>query len=296
MKTIGILGGIGPQATIDFQARVHREAQKLIPQDRNYGYPPMVVSYFRALPMVLGPDGAPGLPLRAHPDLLEAARRLGSLADFIVITSNFTHAFAPDIETAAGRPVLSMIEITLDEVRRRGWRHVGVLGFGDPVIYTQPLRAEGRDCETIEPPHCGRISTGRSSVSWRDGRTGRRWPAPMRLSAPCADAGSTASCSAARRSRCCCACRSCHPISSIRPRSWRRQRSAAPWSHSARPSDSGIRASRTRTIPTPGSVSGEGRKLHVRKDLSDPRTVVRHLIGREWCRRFPWTSPAQHPS
>ncbi len=37
MKTIGVLGGIGPQATMDFEARVHRVAQRLIPQRLNGG-------------------------------------------------------------------------------------------------------------------------------------------------------------------------------------------------------------------------------------------------------------------
>ncbi len=46
MKTIGVLGGLGPQATMDFEARVHRAAQKLIPQLKNAGYPPMLVYYF----------------------------------------------------------------------------------------------------------------------------------------------------------------------------------------------------------------------------------------------------------
>ena len=31
MKTIGVLGGLGPQATEDFEARVHAVAQRLIP-------------------------------------------------------------------------------------------------------------------------------------------------------------------------------------------------------------------------------------------------------------------------
>jgi aspartate/glutamate racemase len=31
MKAIGILGGIGPQATMDFEQHIHRVAQQLIP-------------------------------------------------------------------------------------------------------------------------------------------------------------------------------------------------------------------------------------------------------------------------
>ena len=37
MRTIGILGGLGPQATMDFEARLHRVAQQQIPQRGNTG-------------------------------------------------------------------------------------------------------------------------------------------------------------------------------------------------------------------------------------------------------------------
>jgi hypothetical protein len=42
MKTIGVLGGLGPQATMDFEQHVHRIAQQLIPAQGNGGYPPAV--------------------------------------------------------------------------------------------------------------------------------------------------------------------------------------------------------------------------------------------------------------
>ena len=50
MKRMGVLGGISPQATMDFEARVHRVSQRLVPQMWNSGYPPMVVWYHRRLP------------------------------------------------------------------------------------------------------------------------------------------------------------------------------------------------------------------------------------------------------
>lgn len=55
MKTIGVLGGLGPQATMDFEQRVHRIAQELIPPHGNSGYPPMVVYYCRHPPVLLNP-------------------------------------------------------------------------------------------------------------------------------------------------------------------------------------------------------------------------------------------------
>ena len=151
MKTIGVLGGLGPQATMDFEARVHAAAQRLIPQIANTGYPPMIVTYLRCAPMILGPDYRPILPLQPEPRLLDAARRLGPLVDFLVITANGPHVFQGQIEEAAGRPVLSIIDLTVAEVQRRGWRRVGVIGMGGPHAYAIPLGRLGIAVESIPP-------------------------------------------------------------------------------------------------------------------------------------------------
>jgi aspartate racemase len=42
-----------------------------------------------------------------------------------------------------------MIDATLDEIRRRDWQRVGVLGFGEPAVHTGPLAQLGVTCETI---------------------------------------------------------------------------------------------------------------------------------------------------
>src|SRR5919199_482319 len=108
MQTIGVLGGLGPQATMDFEARVHAVSQRLILQHANGGYPPMVVYYYRQGPFLLNEDGSPVLPLPPDPRPLGAARRLGALADFLVIAANGPHVIRDAIERAAGRAVLSM--------------------------------------------------------------------------------------------------------------------------------------------------------------------------------------------
>jgi len=153
MKTIGVLGGLGPQATIDFEARVHGAAQRLIPQSGNRGYPPMIVLYCRHPPVIVTDDDhfTAKFPLEADPRLFESAAKLGPLCDFIVIPSNGTHTFAREIERAAERPVLSMIELTIAEVRRRGWRRVGAIGLGEPRVYMTPLGTLGIECEILGP-------------------------------------------------------------------------------------------------------------------------------------------------
>lgn len=149
MKTIGVLGGIGPQATMEFEQHVHRAAQGLLPADAMTGYPPMVVVYCRFPPFLTDTSGAPAVPRRPDPRLLDAAAKLGALADFTVITSNATHLFQPDVEEASGLEVLSMVDLVLEEVDRRRWSRVGVVGFGDPVVYTQPLSELGLTVATV---------------------------------------------------------------------------------------------------------------------------------------------------
>jgi hypothetical protein len=73
MKTIGVLGGLGPQATLDFEARVHAASQRLIAGHGNGGYPPMVG--YSEFPLLLGPTaGAPDL-VDPAPLLADAAMR-----------------------------------------------------------------------------------------------------------------------------------------------------------------------------------------------------------------------------
>jgi len=150
MKKIGVLGGLGPQATMDFEARVHAVAQQLIPPRSNGGYPPMMVYYHRAAPMLTEEDGHPILPMQPDPALLDGAARLGAWADFLVITANGPHMLAPIIEQAAGRPLLSIIEVTLAEVARRRPRLVGVFGFGPVRVYLEPLEQRGIPHVTID--------------------------------------------------------------------------------------------------------------------------------------------------
>jgi len=170
MKTIGVIGGIGPQATMDFEARVHAVSQQLIPQRANSGYPPMVVYYHRHAPVLLNEDGSPVLPIQPDPRLFDAARRVGSLADFLVITANGPHMLRDAIEQAAERPVLSMIDVTLDEVRRRGLRTLGVLGLGEPGVYLAPLGQLGLACEIVDGELRDRLD--RAIVGLMEGRTG----------------------------------------------------------------------------------------------------------------------------
>jgi aspartate racemase len=172
MKRMGVLGGISAQATMDFEARVHDVSQRLIGQDWNRSYPPMVVYYHRGLPIRLGSDGRPLMPLELDPELLEAAARLGKLSDFVVVPCNSAHAGLPALVTATCCPVLSMVELAIEAVLRRRPRRAGVLGFGAaPAFYLHPLRQAGIDCQTIDHASQSRLDAAIRAVM--EGRAGK---------------------------------------------------------------------------------------------------------------------------
>jgi len=150
VKTIGVLGGMGPQATMDFERRVHAISQQLLPRSVNTGYPPMVVFYHRGPPFVFGDDGEPVEPYRATPEFLDAARRMSGWADFLVIGANAAHRVEADVEAASGLPVLSMIDVVIAEVERRGWTRAGVLAYLDASVYAIPLLQRGIAWESID--------------------------------------------------------------------------------------------------------------------------------------------------
>lgn len=171
MKRIGVLGGISAQATMDFEARVHRVSQRLIPQHWNCGYPPMVVWYHRRPPIRVHDDGRPWEPREIDPELVEAARWLGKAVDFVVIPCNAAHVGVAAVREAAGCPVLSMIDLAVDDVAGRHCRRVGVMGFaGAPGVYVDPLRQRGIECATIAASLQAPLDAGIHAVA--EGREG----------------------------------------------------------------------------------------------------------------------------
>lgn len=107
-RRIGILGGMGPEATVLLMSRIiartrARDDSDHIPMivDNNTQVP----SRIKALIERIGEDPAPVLAAMAHG--LEAAG-----AEALVMPCNTAHNYAPAIRAAASVPFLDMIELT----------------------------------------------------------------------------------------------------------------------------------------------------------------------------------------
>jgi aspartate racemase len=141
--TVGVLGGLGPAATLDFLAKVLALTDARSDQEHLHliiDNDPKVPNRNEAL-AGRGPSSGPALAAMAR--RLEAAG-----ADFLVMPCNTAHAFAPDIRAATPIPLLSMIEETCAALVGRfpGVREVGVLaafGCRQARLYETALAARG---------------------------------------------------------------------------------------------------------------------------------------------------------
>ena len=121
-KTIGVIGGMGPAATVDFFGKL----LEATPAERDQDHLRVLIDSNPRVPdrnaAIAGRGPSPA------PKLAEAARGLERAgADVLVIACNTAHAFADEIQAATTIPLLSMIDATADAaMENKPWR-VGVL-------------------------------------------------------------------------------------------------------------------------------------------------------------------------
>lgn len=139
--TVGVLGGMGPDATVDFMARVLDATEAGSDQDHIrllVEHNPKVPNRQRAL---LDKAESP------VPALVSMAARLEAMdCDFLVMPCNTAHAFATDIRAAAAIPLLSIIDVTMAAVLASGHRGVGLLASAaclDSSVYQDAFAAAG---------------------------------------------------------------------------------------------------------------------------------------------------------
>lgn len=121
-KTVGVIGGLGPLATLDFFERVLKRTRAVTEQDHlrliidNNTKVPDRNAFMRGE----GPSPAPALAASAR-GLQEAG------AEVIVMACNTTHIWAPEICAAISVPFLSIIDETAAVVADLRPEAVGVL-------------------------------------------------------------------------------------------------------------------------------------------------------------------------
>ncbi len=137
-KTVGILGGMGPEATLDLMMRVIRATPALDDADHIrmvVDNNPKVPSRIKAI--IEGTGESPG-PCMA--DMADRLARWG--VDFIAIPCNTAHYYYDAVAAAVDVPVLNIIDLTTDAIFRenKNIRTVGLLASTAVIMTEQYLQ------------------------------------------------------------------------------------------------------------------------------------------------------------
>ncbi len=124
MKTLGIIGGLGPESTIDYYGKIialYRE------QNRDGSYPSLLINSIdlsKGIAMISANELG-----RMTEYLLEEIQKLAKAgADFGLISANTPHVVFDDVLEKSPITLLSIVEATCADAKRRGLKKLALFG------------------------------------------------------------------------------------------------------------------------------------------------------------------------
>jgi aspartate racemase len=124
MKTLGMIGGIGPESTVEYYRTIialYRE------QAGDGSYPQFIINSIdlkREIELVSAGDA------KATTDYLldEVAKLAGAGADLGIIASNTPHIVFDEIAARSPIPLISIVEVAVKVAKDRGWKRSALFG------------------------------------------------------------------------------------------------------------------------------------------------------------------------
>ncbi|MFQ6549443.1 aspartate/glutamate racemase family protein [Aestuariibius sp. 2305UL40-4] len=148
LRRIGVLGGMGPEATVDFMQRVIRAVDARDDAD----HIPLIVHNNTQVPSRINAilEGAGDDP---SPVLADMARELTAAgAEALVMPCNTAHHYAARIASATPLPFLNMVELAAAHARHvTGGRPLGLLG--SPALEKVGVYDPALAAQDIKPIH-----------------------------------------------------------------------------------------------------------------------------------------------
>jgi aspartate racemase len=126
MKTIGLIGGLSWESSIEYYRRINEEVRARLgglhsAQSLMYSFDFEEIETLQHA----------GRWDAATERMVDAARRLErGGADFVLICSNTMHRMAAEVQAAIGIPLLHIADATAEQIQAAGLRRIGLLGTG----------------------------------------------------------------------------------------------------------------------------------------------------------------------
>jgi aspartate racemase len=148
MARVGLVGGLGPESTIDYYRRIIDGWRRRDGPDT----PSIVIDSIDAQQTLrLSRDDRDGLTAY----LMASLNRLaGAGVDFAALTANTPHLVFDDLAARSPLPLISIVDVCAQEARRRGYSRVGLLGTiftMDAPFYPSVCARYGIDVVTPRP-------------------------------------------------------------------------------------------------------------------------------------------------
>jgi aspartate racemase len=153
MRTLGILGGLGPESTIDYYRSIIARVRARSP---NAGYPHIVINSL---------DVDKGIAMLDAGQLNELADYLvsgiGLLeragASFGCIAANTPHLVFPEVQRRSRIPLISIVRATCEHAKKLGLKNVGLFGTGFTMhasFYPEEFQRAGIGLVRPNPSEC----------------------------------------------------------------------------------------------------------------------------------------------
>src|SRR5947199_1729853 len=149
MKTLGMIGGVGPESTIDYYKNIiamYRERK------RDGSYPQFVINSINLQKGIdfLEANNLPGMTDFLM-DEIEKLPKAG--ADFGIIAANTPHIVFDEIAPKSPIPLISIVEATCDYAKERKMKRLALFGTRytmQATFYSKVFSREGIDLTVPE--------------------------------------------------------------------------------------------------------------------------------------------------
>ena len=148
MKKIGLVGGLGPESTLDYYRLIIQSSRERKSPD----YPEIVVysaNLTEGLKLMEARQPAPLADWLLHK--IGALQRAG--AELAAICSNSPHVVFDDVRRRSPLPLVSIVEAACEKTASLGARRPGLMGTAFTMqadFYPKPFRARGM--QVVVPP------------------------------------------------------------------------------------------------------------------------------------------------
>ena len=137
MKTIGIIGGLGPEATTDYYKEIIKRCNEINPNN-NLSYPEIIIYSVNMAKFLSYMEKADYVSATNY--IRDCILKLKSAgADFAAISANTPHQLFHEIQKQCELPLISIVETAKDEAKRLNVKKVGLIGTVGELLSQPPI-------------------------------------------------------------------------------------------------------------------------------------------------------------